>query len=145
MIELKPAQAASQLIASTCPPMQPTQGATHFAQNLFIIEDSCAKQYFFATLVRNLRIFNDRNCDHSLVAPDLKSDLRVWATFSFILITLYSWVRNSLKLVHTPFWTTKIIMQQRKQCFCGQIPVSLVWSGWNLLLAHSARSTKEWF
>ena len=31
-------------------PMQLTQGATHFAENLFIKEDSCAKQYLFSQL-----------------------------------------------------------------------------------------------
>jgi hypothetical protein len=49
-VELRPAQAASHLITSTCLAMEPTQGATHFSENLFIKEDSCAKQHLFSRL-----------------------------------------------------------------------------------------------
>ena len=80
--------------------MEPTQGATHLSENLFIKADSCAKQYlFFATLGR---ISDCRKCDHTLLAPDLKSEhRRILANFSFILTTLYSCVRIEEKLVHT--------------------------------------------
>ena len=46
-IELRPSQAASQLISFTCLAMEPTKGVTHLSENLFIKEDSCAKQYLF--------------------------------------------------------------------------------------------------
>ena len=50
-IELvRPSQETSQLISFTCLSMEPTQGATHFSENLIIKQDSCAKNYLFPQL-----------------------------------------------------------------------------------------------
>ena len=64
--------------------MEPTQGATHLSENLFIKEDSCAIQYFFIFAILG-RISDCRKCGHTLLAPDLKSEQRrIWAIFSSI-------------------------------------------------------------
>ena len=47
------------------------------------------------------------------------------SNFFFYLLNFVFLSHKQAKLVHTPFWTMKIIMQQRKQSCFGQIPVSL--------------------
>ena len=50
MIKLSSYQEASLLIAILIVAMEAAQGATHFSENLFIKEGSCAKQHFFSRL-----------------------------------------------------------------------------------------------
>ena len=63
----------------TCLAMEPTQGATHISEILFIKADSCANNIYFCNSRQNIRL---QKVEHNLLAPDLMSEhRRIWQFF----------------------------------------------------------------
>ena len=91
-MELRPSQAASQLISFTCLAMEPTQGATHLFEKLFIKADSCANPYLFLQLWVERQILNSGN---TLCLHQIRNLKILTQEYKVILTTLYSCLRLS--------------------------------------------------